>query len=97
VSQLLVPQSCRALHDMWSVTLHHTQRLLRLAVSSAAGVVSYGTVTLHVEVSPDSKPTESGTHDTAGSGRPNFEPYRSQGYCGSTVVGSEVTLSSTEP
>jgi len=71
--------------------------LTRLAASSAAAANAYGTVVFHAEVSPDSKPLGSGTDKTGGRCLPPFGSDRSCFYCGSTVVGSEVTLSSTEP
>jgi len=71
--------------------------LTRLAGSSRVASYAYGTVADHAEVSPDSKPLESETDETGGSCPPPLESSRSYCYCGSTVVGSEVVLSSTEP
>jgi hypothetical protein len=65
--------------------------------SRLSSVKRYGTVADQAEVSPDSKRLESETDETDGRRLPPFELDRSRRYCGSTVVGSEVRLSSTEP
>jgi len=69
--------------------------LARLAVSSLAAGAVHGTVADHAEVWQDWKPL--GTDETGGRRLPPFESDRPLLYCGSTVVGSEVRLSSTEP
>jgi len=69
--------------------------LTRLAVSAAVVALDYGTVADHAEVWQDWKPL--GTDETGGRRLPPFESMVRYRYCGNTVVGSEVVLSSTEP